>query len=197
MNLRRFVLMAGILLVPALAHANDFGILRTAIPVDKGVWRLGAGGVVSLEDNGREAVVFCGATGLSPKADAEAKLSFSGDDFAIGGDVNFSVFRVADQKPVDLSVGGGYHYLNHDSSDVSSVDITVIASKQIQPKLAVYGAFDIGFADISGDGDQTFNLVPGVFYTLNEKMAVGIELGIGLNDAASNYLGAIFHYYMK
>src|SRR6188472_2398150 len=117
MKLGSGLVLVGLLLAPAVAHANDFGVLRTAIPVEKSVWRFGAGGIISLEDNGREAFQVCGETGLNAKADVAAKLSFSGDDMAIGGAVNYLIKRTDMDFPLDLSAQGGLHYINHDEND--------------------------------------------------------------------------------
>src|SRR4026207_2512033 len=137
MNFRQCALIASVALIPAGSSAKDFGVLGTAVPVEKSVWRLGGGGLVSLEDDGREAFILLGSTGLSPKADAEVKWSMSGDDMAIGGGINFLVLKAGD-KPVDMSVGAGYHYVNHDQNDSNVVDINAIVSKLINPNFSVF-----------------------------------------------------------
>jgi hypothetical protein len=202
MKLRQCVLMmALVLLVPAAAHANDFGVLHTAIPVEKSVWRLQGGGVISLEDEGREALVLGAATGLAPKFDFEAKLSISGDDMAIGGGVGYLITQ--QNVPVDLNVGAGFHYVNHDTADITAFDVNVIGSKAINPKFSLYGAFSISFgsqdiADSSDDDSFTrAHLIPGMEYKLNDKVNVVVELGIALNDSATNYLGGSIQYYIR
>ncbi|HKT79654.1 MAG TPA: hypothetical protein VJP86_05510 [Vicinamibacterales bacterium] len=203
MKLVRSVLMIGILVAPGAAYANDFGIFHTAVPVEKSVWRLGGGGWISLEDNGREAFVASADTGLGAKADAEIKLAISGDDKAFGGAVNYLLVNASDSMPVDVSVLGGFHYVNHDVNDVTSVDIAAIASKQIKPKLAVYGALDLAFqsfdlADgVEDDNETAWNLVPGVVYTVSPKVDVAVELGIGISDTATTYLAGMVHYYIR
>ena len=185
-----------VLLVPAAAHASDFGILHTAIPVEKSVWRLQGGGVISLEDGGREAFVISAGTGLAPKFDFEAKLSMSGDDMAIGGGIGYLITQ--QNVPVDLNVGAGFHYINHDTADATSFDVNVIGSKAINPKLSWYGALALSFG--SSDGRSSFtaaNLVPGIEYKLNDKVNVAVELGIGLNDNATNYLGGAIQYFIR
>jgi hypothetical protein len=202
MKLGRSLLVLGFLLMPALTHANDFGVLRTAIPVEKSVWRFGAGGIVSLEDNGREAFSVCAERGLNAKSDIAAKLSFSGDDAAIGGALTYLIKRSDMDFPLDLSAQGGLHYVNHDQNDAFVVDLTLLGSKEIKPKLSVYGAFDLGFGnqDVPAGFDgsyTTVGLVPGVSYELTDKVNVAFELGLGLNDSATNYIAGLLRYSLK
>lgn len=203
MNFRQCALIAWVVLIPAVAGATDFGVLHTGQPVAKGVWWLGGGGIAALEDPHREALVLSAGTGLGPKADAEVKWSLSGDDMAIGGDINYLVFNSGPaEKRVDVSVGAGYHYVAHDVTDQNAFDIQGIFSKLLNPKTSLYGALTVSFGsqDVPEGFDGSYtaaNLVPGIDYKLNDKINAVVELGIGLNDSATNYIAAGIHYYIR
>jgi hypothetical protein len=124
-----------------------------------------------------------------------------------GGDVEFWLLK-GDYKPVDLSIGAGFHVANSafDFSDSRGVDLTVIASRKATPKLDIYAAIDMAFNSFTNDlfGDlgldssfHTLHLVPGIEYKIASNLDFVAELGIALNDEASNYLSGGLAYYVR
>jgi len=208
------LILGSLLLVPALAAAQDFGVMESAETINRGNFKLKANPmfVVGRDDADNETgVALSAGYGFTRNVDAEAKLAFYEGLLFFGGDVEVNVMSVARQQPLDLSIGGGFHIVNHDDdfSDARAFDLTLLGSKLIANRLELYGALDFAFntftdeafddADDFGIDDSytSMHLVPGIEYSLSPDVDLLAEFGIALNDDSSHYFSAGIAYYLR
>jgi hypothetical protein len=209
-RMRRFVLTAVMVLVPALAQAQDFGVMESAETINRGNFKLKGNPmiVIGRDDADNETgVALSAGYGFTRRLDAEAKFGFYDGLILFGGDVEINLLSVLRQQPFDLSFGAGLHIGNADNdfSDTRAFDITVIGSRLIANRLELYGALDFAFNtltddvfdDLDDDGYTTAHLVPGIEYALGRDLDFLAEFGIALNDDSSHYFSAGLAYYFR
>jgi len=87
----------------------------------------------------------------------------------------------------------------NDFEDTKALDLTLLASGEVAPRLELFGALD--FARISIDNADfsynTLHFVPGLLYRINPKIDFVTEVGIALNDNSSHYITAGFAFYIR
>jgi hypothetical protein len=199
MRLGRYILGACVLLFPALAQAQDFGVLESAETINRGNWKLKVNPIVLLgEGDSEPGVAGSVGYGFTDAFDFEAKLALYDGFMIFGGDVEF--WLVKDPQPVDLSVSAGFHFANSDFVDETGVDVTVIGSHAVTPKLDIYAALDMAFnklKDFPDSGYTQLHLVPGIEYKINPDLDLVAEFGIALNDDSHNYLSGGLAFYIR
>jgi hypothetical protein len=199
---RLMMLLCGLTIAtPAIAHAQDFGIVESAETIDKGNFKIRANPMVLFgKDQDKTVGVAVGAGyGFTKNFDMEGQLALY-DGMTMFG-VNGEVWAVK-RDPFDFSVAFGVHARRGDKTvDATGLDLTFLPSKHVNEKLDVYGGLDFAFESISdnfgGGSFKTIHLVPGLEYKLNPDLDFVAELGLGLNDEARHYVSAGLAYYFR
>jgi hypothetical protein len=209
-QVRGAVLVALCVLWPAVARAQDFGVMESAETINAGNFKVKAHPMILLGRDGGETVAGVAATGgygITRTFDVEGKFAFYEDFMAFGGDVEYQLLSVRRDFPLDLSVGGGFHIENadFDLNDSRAIDLTVIGSREVYPRFELYGALDVAFNRFTDDffdgaedtGYTTVHIVPGLEYRIDDSLDLLVEFGIGVNDEARHYLTAGLAYYLR
>jgi hypothetical protein len=199
----RMLVLSIVLLLPAVASAQDFGVMESAETIDRGNFKfrvnpmLFFGNDVADESQG---VTFMGGYGFTDKFDVEAGAALYDGVHIVGGNAEFWLMK---RQPFDFSIIPGVHITRGDRTlDQTGVDLTLLASKHVTPKLDVYGGLDFAFESVTDDrvrdaNYKTAHLVPGVEYSIRRDIDLLAEVGIGLNDAAANYFSAGVAFYVR
>jgi hypothetical protein len=188
-----------VLFLPSFAQAQDFGVVESAETIDKGNFKLRVNPIVIFaEDDSRPGVAASAGYGFSDSVDAEIKVAFYDGVTLVGGDVEFWLVK---QRAVDLSVSGGFHFLNSDFLDQTGVDATILGSHGVTPKLDIYAALDLAFnryREALPDRSYTqAHLVPGIEYKIHANLDLVAEVGIALNDKGNHYISGGIAYYLR
>ncbi len=200
MTLGRYVLATCVLLFPALAQAQDFGVLESAETINRGNFKIKGSPILILGDGDRTpGIVVVAGYGFTDRFDFEAKLARYDGLTLFGGDAEF--WLVKGRHPVDLSVSAGFHFAKSDFGDQTGVDVTVIGSHAVTPKLDIYAALDMAFnkfRDTFPDNRYTqVHLVPGIEYKVHRNLDLVAEGGIALNDRGNHYIAGGVAYYVR
>ena len=200
MTLGRYVLAACVLLSPSIAHAQDFGVMESAETIDKGNFKLKVNPMFILGDGDTQTGIAAGVGyGFTDALDFEANVAHYTGLTLIGG--NLEYWLVKDRHPVDVSASVGFHMAKSDFSDQTGVDVTVIGSHAMTPKLDVYAAIDMAFNkfrdSFPGNSYKQLHLVPGIEYKVHPDLDLVAEFGVALNDDSSNYLSIGLAYYVR
>ena len=200
MKLHHYALAACVLLLPSLAHAQDFGVMESAETIDRGNFKLKVNPMFILGDGDtRTGIVGGVGYGLTDRLDVEANVAKYENTTLFGGNVEYWLLKGA--YPVDLSAIAGFHVANSDFSDQTGIDLTLLASRAATRKLDIYGALDLAFNKFRDDfPDNSYrqaHLVPGFEYRLHEALDLIGEAGIALNDNGNNYVSFGLAYYLR
>jgi len=200
MKFGRYVFAACVLFLPALAQAQDFGVMESAETIDRGTFKLKVNPILILRDEDSDSGVALGAGyGVTDSLDVEGKVALYDGVTVFGGDAE--LWLIKDPHPVDLSVRAGFHFANSDFSDQTGVDAAVIGSHAVTPKLDIYGAIDMSFnkyRDSLPDSSYTqVHLVPGIEYKIHPDLDLLAEFGISLNDDGNHYVSGGLAYYLR
>ena len=194
-----FVLFVGVFAVPVPAAAQDFGVLESAETINRGnfkirvnpLWIFGRNG----EDDRFGAAILAGY-GFTDRFDLEGGVAlFDGVTF-FGANAECWLIK---HSPVDLSVAGGLHFRTGDQTiDLTGIDLTVLASGHVGPRLEVFGGLDIAFEAIREPGSfRTVHFVPGVEVKINDSLDFVAEAGLALNDNSRHYLAGGLAFYIR
>jgi hypothetical protein len=195
------VLALCVVMSPAFVEAQDFGVVESAETIDKGNFKLRANPMFVFPDNDDTVTGIAGAFGygFTNRMDAEFKVAFYEDITFFGGDAEFWLVRQPEGFNVSLSAGG--HFGNSDFVDHAGVDVTILGTQAVTPKLDIYGALDMAFnrfRDQLPDRNYTqVHLVPGVEYKLRPDFDLVAEVGIAVNDDSSHYVSGGIAYYLR
>ena len=141
-----------VVLLPAFAAAQDFGVLNSAETINRGNIKLSGAPVVTFGKEGAEThggAIVAGGYGLTDRVDVEGRLAFLDNVNFYGGDVE--VWMVKNRR-VDVSFGGGFHFGDgRDRYNNRGIDLTFLTSGHVTPRLELYGAFDMAVDSITGD----------------------------------------------
>jgi hypothetical protein len=179
--------------LPASAAAQDFGVMNSAETINRGNFKLLVNPMVIFGRNGADTETgIAGAFGygFTDRFDAEAKLAAYDGIKLFGIDAEYWLVK---DKSVDVSMIGGVHFGRPEfGTDSKALDFTFLASKEVAPKLELFGALDLArtWFDDSDFDFSTVHLVPGIEYRISDKLDFVGELGLGLNDNSSHYLTA-------
>jgi hypothetical protein len=196
------VVSLALVLLPAAAGAQDFGVLNSAETINRGNFKLtGAPMLVSgrPEIGDEVGVSVSGGYGVTDEVDVEARVSFFDDVKFFGGDVEYWFVK---NRALDVSIAGGFHFGNSDHRfDTTGFDLTFLASGHVAPKLELYGGLDLAFEsftdDFIDDDFTTAHLVPGIEYRVAPDIDLVAEFGIGLNDDSYHYLAGGVAFYFR
>jgi hypothetical protein len=198
--LRSFVAAVALaMLLPMSAAAQDFGVMNSAETINKGNFKLMANPIVLFGEDGADnevGLALSGGYGFTDRVDAEAKVSFFDGLTFIGGDVEVWVVK---NRPVDVSVIGGFHVGQSDGFDSKGFDFTFLGSGHVSPRLELFGALDIARNKFN-DFDTSFttaHLVPGIEYAISQDIDFVAEVGLGLNDDSSHYFSGGIAFYIR
>jgi hypothetical protein len=197
---RYYILAACVLLFPAIAHAQDFGVMESAETIDKGNFKLKVNPMFILGDGEtRTGIVGGVGYGFTDRLDFEANFARYENVTFVGGNVEY--WLVKGQKPVDISASAGFHFAKSDFGDQTGVDVTLIASHAATPKLDISAALDMAFnryRESFADNSYTqAHAVPGIEYKIHQDLDLVAEVGIALNDNGNNYLSIGVAYYLR
>ena len=199
MRLNRLTLLiAGLILIPAAAQAQDFGIMESAETIDRGNFKIRGNPMFVLGRDGGEAdpgVAALAGYGFTPRFDLEGGVAIYDGVTFFGANAEYWLVKRA---PLDVSVAGGLHRRTGDgTSAYNGIDVTVLASGRATPRLDIYGGLDLAFEGIDVPGGfKTAHLVPGLEYKVNDRIDVVAEAGLALNDSSRHYVsGGIAVYF--
>jgi hypothetical protein len=195
---RLALLIAGLILIPAAAHAQDFGIMESAETIDQGNFKIRANPMFVFGRNGGDAepgLAVLAGYGLTRRFDLEGGVALYDGVTFFGANAEYWLVRRA---PLDVSVAAGLHRRTGDAtSPFNGIDLTFLASGRASPRLDLYGGVDLAFEGIGvPGGSKTAHLVPGLEYKANDKLDFVAEAGIALNDNSRHYVsGGIAIYF--
>jgi hypothetical protein len=187
-------------LAPAAAGAQDFGVMESAETINQGNFKLSVNPMFVFPDEADNeiGVGLRFGYGFTPRFDMEAKAAFYDGLYFFGGDFEYWLLK---DQPWDVSAGAGIHFAGGDAfADSTGIDLTLLASRPIARRLEFYGALDIAFEavdDDEGDDFTTVHLVPGIEYAISDDLDFVAEAGFSLNDDGSHYLSVGLSYYIR
>ena len=186
------------LVLPASVAAQDFGVMNSAETINKGNFKLMANPIILFgEGDSETGVAVMGGYGFGRRFDVEAKASFFDGLKFFGADAEYWLIN---DKPVNVSLIGGFHIADTDfGDDAKGFDFTALASGLVADKLELYGGLDFSRNNFDNDfrNYSTWHLVPGIEYRLSSQLDFVGEVGIGLNDRASNYVSFGLAFYTR
>ena len=200
MLVRRLAVIAAVVLAPAIASAQDFGVAESAETINTGNFKLSVNPMFVFPD---EADNEIGAGlrfgyGFTPRFDMEAKAAFYDGLYFFGGDLEYWLVK---NRAWDVSGGAGLHLARGDRiADATGIDLTLLTSRHIARRLEFYGALDVAIEavdDDEGDDFTTVHLVPGIEYALSDDLDFVAEAGFSLNDDGSHYVSVGLSYYIR
>lgn len=202
MIVRRFAVGLALVLLPATAAAQDFGVMESAETINRGNFKLSGSPMMALGRDGAEndlGVAFKAGYGFTNFFDAEGKVGLFENLQFFGGDAEFWLMKNA---PLDLSVAAGFHVGRSDVvPDRTGVDLTFLGSAPIARSLEFYTGLDFAFESLGNevlDHDfTTVHLVPGIEYAISPDLDFLAEVGLGLNDDAWHYFSAGLTFYLR
>lgn len=203
----RFVSVIVALTVPALAGAQDFGVMGSAETINRGNFKLMANPMWVFpegSDDSEFGVTLLLGYGFTDRVDAEVKVALFDKVKFIGGDVEYWIVR---NQGLDLSATGGVHFGNgdHGVANTSGIDFSVEGSGHVTRRLELYGAVDFAFNafekrdkfELFDNDYTTAHFVPGIEYALSNDLDFVTEFGVALNDDSSNYFSFGLAYYIR
>jgi len=219
MRLRYTPLLALLLFFPAISVAQDFGVMESAETINRGNIKFGAYPVFVFQHEAANetGLALLAGYGLTNSIDVEGRAAIYQNGSFFGGDLEYWLMK---NRPLDLSIRGGFHFSTSDqdegaavdilgdsSGNTRGVDVSLIGSAPVSPRLEVFGALDLAFNRFDVDDrpntvnvDNTFtnvHLVPGIEYAVNPNLDFLSEIGVGLNDDSSNYIAVGVAYYFR
>jgi len=210
MRLFRSLLVAGLgLCLGVPVAAQNIGVLQSAETMNRGTIKLMAAPVMEFGKNGADdgfGLAARGGYGFTDRFDAEAKLGFFENSTFVGADGEFWILKSEEEDSgLDFSLAGGLHwnFAGNDNYDTMGFEVTPLLSGNISSRLELCGALNASFESISDapsgtdDSFTSLHLVPGIEYRLSERADLVGEVGIGLNDNSSNYVGIGAAFYLR
>ena len=129
MRLKRLALLiAGLILIPAAAHAQDFGIMESAETINHGNFKIRANPMLLLGRNGGDAdpgLAVLAGYGFTPRFDLEGGVALYDGVTFFGANAEYWLVKRA---PLDVSIAGGLHRRRGDARRLHGIDLTVLAS---------------------------------------------------------------------
>ena len=195
---RSVLLLLSLLAWPAAAGAQDFGVLESAETINQGNFKLTINPMFAFGDGEDEAgIALKAGYGFTPRFDMEAKAAFYEGVNFFGFDAEYWLLRGQD---VDVSVSGGLHFGRSDQTfDTTGIDVTLLGSGPISPRLELFVALDLAFEsiDVIDESVTKGHIVPGIEYAISDELDFVFEVGLSLNDNGSHYLSGGLAYYLR
>lgn len=203
MRLRRVVSLvsvsAAVLLAPAPAQAQDFGVMESAETINRGNFKFRLNPMIVFGKEGEDHEVGLAALlgyGFTSSFDLEGGVAIYDGVTFFGANAEVWLLK---ERPFDFSVAAGLHGRTGDNTtDLTGIDLTFLASGPVSPRLELYGGIDLAFEGIGDEADfKTVHLVPGIEYRINDSVDFVAEAGLALNDAARHYISAGLAFYIR
>ncbi len=189
------ILLIWLLVTGVSAMAQD-GVLGSAETINPGNFKILAHPVWLLEGDSDLGMVLRGGYGVWRGMDVELKLAFFDGMTFLGADAEFWLLR----GPLDLSVSTGLHWARASGGiDRPGIDLVGTVSGEIRPNLEIYGALDwaLDFPEGPVGSRGRLLLVPGIEYRLSKNIDLLLELGLGLDSDARDYISGGVAYYIR
>lgn len=202
MNIQRgilFALLTAVLLTPAPALAQDFGILESAETINQGNFKLRLSPLLVFGKNGEDdepGVAILAGYGITPRFDVEGGVAFFDGVTFWGANAEAWLIR---ENPLDVSVAAGFHRRTGDQTlNLTGIDLTFLVSGHVTPRVELYGGLDLAFEGVGDPVDyKTMHFVPGVEVRLAENLDLVAEVGLALNDDARHYIAGGLSFYIR
>ncbi|MDO9170488.1 MAG: hypothetical protein Q7W29_01490 [bacterium] len=206
----RSLLAAGLFLCLGLpAAAQTVGVLQSAETMDPGTYKLALAPLMIFGEDGADdefGVAGRAGYGFTESFDAEVKLGLFENSTYAGLDGELWLLHGKDNGAgLDASLTGGLHWIfgSDGYHDSMGFDLAPMISGNVSENLELCGALDASFEsveDVPAGMDDSYtrlHLVPGFEYRLSDVADLVGEVGVGLNDDSSTYVGIGFAFYLK
>jgi hypothetical protein len=210
MNVPRTAFVVGLgLFVAVGAEAQYIGVLQSAETMVRGTYKLMVAPIMVLGENGADDELGVGVRGgyaFTDHFDVEAKLGLFENGTVVGVDGEYWIFRGTERNSsLDFSLTGGLDWMlaSDNGYDSMGFGVTPQLSGHVTDNLELCGSLNASFQSIKdapAGVDESFerlHVVPGIEYRLSDEFDLVGELGIGINDESSNYVGAGITYYVR
>jgi len=192
-------LVAFVLVLPAAAQAQDFGVAESAETIDRGNFKVKINPILVFGRDGADhepGVAGSIGYGFTRRFDAEFVAAIYDGMAAFGG--TGEVWLVKDPA-VDVSVIGGLHFHRGDNTaDITAFDLTLLASRHLTSRVELYGALDVAWESFDDNGSfKTVHVVPGLEVRLNPDVDFLVEVGLAVNDNAKHYISGGLAFYLR
>jgi hypothetical protein len=195
---RIWIVLPLLIVLSSPAYAQDFGVMESAETINQGNFKLRLNPALFFgKEGGDDEFAFSGLIGygFGPRFDAEVGISLGDGIRIIGGTVEFNVAR---NDEFTFSVIPGLHVTRGDRAlHTTGIDLIFLGSSHVTSRLDVYGALDMAFERSDLFDYQTFHLVPGLEYKINQDLELLAEFGIGLNDDSFHYITGGLAFYFR
>ena len=195
--------------IPGTAHAQDFGVMESAETINRGNFKVMAYPLLVFGDGSADndgGIALRGGYGFTDNFDLEGKVAFFDEVSFFGADAEYWMLK---GSGFDLSGSVGFHVgaAGDDGFDTRGLDLMLLASKAVTPRLDIFGALDVALASITDDrfdGNpgfdddyRTVHIVPGIEYKVSDTIDIVGELGLSLGDDGGHYLSGGIAYYIR
>ncbi len=192
-------LVASVLILPAAARAQDFGVAESAETIDRGNFKVKINPILVFGRDGADnepGVAGSIGYGFTPRFDAEFVAAVYDGQGAFGGTGELWLVR---DPAIDVSAFAGLHFHRGDSTpDITAFDLGLIASRHVTPNVEVYGALDVAWENFDDNGSfKTVHLVPGLEIRVSDDIDFLVEAGIAVNDNARHYISGGLAFYLR
>ena len=201
MLFRRLALIASLaVFAPAVAGAQDFGVMESAETINTGNFKLSVNPMFVFPDDfdNEIGVGLRFGYGFTPRFDMEAKAAFYDGLSFFGGDFEYWLVK---NRAWDVSAGAGIHLARGDAfADSTGIDLTLLTSRHLADRFEFYGWLDLAFEQVDDDEGEDFttvHLVPGIEYAISDDLDFVAEAGFSLNDDGSHYVSVGLSYYIR
>lgn len=192
-----------LLMLPGSALAQDFGVMESAETINQGNFKLRVNPLLFFGKNGGDNDAGFAAMvgyGFTKKFDLEGGVSIAKDVQIYGATAEFNV---AANRTMNFSIIPGLHARRGDGTlNTTGLDLVLLASRHLTPRLDLYGALDMAFENVTDDrfpdaDYKTFHIVPGLEYKVARDVELLVEAGLALNDAARHYVSGGLAFYFR
>jgi hypothetical protein len=166
---RVWILLPLIALLSAPVYAQDFGVMESAETVNQGNFKIRINPIVSFGKFGADDEVGVAAMvgyGFTPRFDLEGGVALADGVRIFGVTAEFNAYR---SEGFSFSVIPGLHARRGDrTAHTTGIDLLFLGSTHVTPKLDFYGGLDMTFERSDFADFETYHLVPGIEYKLQD-----------------------------
>lgn len=195
MKLRTFVVTAVLISGAAFAQAQDT-LMNSAETINKDNFKLAVNPILLLQDPENEGGIGVRAGyGFTRNFDIEAQASFFDGLTFVAADAEWWLGK----DDIDISAGVGFHrFMPEGGSDTLGLSATLMLSGEIADRTELYAGLDFNreLPEVGEDYNRV-RLIPGIEYKISDDLDFLVEVGIKLNDNATNYVSAGLAYYIR
>lgn len=198
--IRQTALVGALLAVLGAAASAQDVLMNSAETIDQGNFKLALFPTALLGRHGGQddwGGAGRAGLGLTRSFDVEAKAAvFEGLRY-FGGDAELWLAR---DSPLDVSAAVGLHKTDREAGeDSSGLDVALLASTEVAPRLELYGGARIAFESLAQSGREykIVHVVPGLEYRVRDDLDFLAEVGIALNDDSRSYVSVGLALYLR